>query len=1114
MKLFTKTLTAALTTCIGVVGISAIGTAPVLKNQSDFFGKSHSESVTKDAVLKAFHSASKVRKSAYNAEAQSELNEGNIYAYLGGGNYSKTMGMYKLFQDGGYEYMWTEALLDKSFVMQTGWLRDGVLCGFAQFGVGTWVLGYAYEELDLATGEAVREPRLIDLDDNYLGYYQIAAYNPDNDRVYGYGYVEKAGDRSVFKSSPASEPDKATIVKPDYVPAEACLALCYNDEKGTLAGINLNHEFVYIDLDGNQTSVMELGIEGLQNIVSAMTWSAADGYYLFNAIIEGSQSELYAIDPEEETVTLLSSMSDGLTFAFMVSPDGGVTPDAPEVPSITRLTFEDGDNSGMLVFNLPTTNGKGESLDSNLEYSVWIDGTIWDHSYERPGEMVCVSFNNISDGEHVFRVAATYEGMMSPKATVRKYIGNDIPNAPTNVSMSFNKVVWEPVTEGEHGGYLNLDDMSYDVYINDEWIDNTSDTYLDIELPEGEIAPYSCYVYAVCSGKESAPGVSNTIVYGDPLDLDVEIIPTQEQAEIVTVLDANADESTWHARNYQDSIVFSYYADKVNSGDDWLFMPGITFEDAEALYDITFENCYYVATKPDEYYEIWLCAAPDIESERHCILEKTQPVSNVFEETSVGFTVPSAGVWYVAFRAVSNPDQMYLNIRNIKISQTKASLSGPEKAIPMSFTDKTMDGKFMSEVTFQLPETLINGESIPDSEEITVTVKGTTETTVKGAPGEVMTATVEVEEGFSNVSFLTSIGQSEGAESFFKVYAGPDVPGSVGNLSATVSEDNTKVTLTWTAPTKGFNGGSVSLEGLSYKLMIFNGKIWRYLPDTIEATTFTFEAEDPEELKNYPLSIEASNDKGSNDKDQPVIIVQLGKPVDLPVTENFADNQINVTPLAGYAVGEFKGTEWGLADPSPYGEEYALDGRSVMIGSASTDDATGRLMFPKFSTEGITHCVGVKLLLWTGNGSADMSIYAQCAGSEEIVEVTTIAQGNGWTEVEFVLPGEMSGCRWVQLWLDAEYPSEAAHAMLGEYMFYVTDIDGVVEKTMVTEPVIVASESYIDVIANLGTKVNIWTLDGISMGEYITTEPRTRIDLPCGFYVVCADGKTVKVFLR
>lgn len=1105
----------AITSIIGVIGVSAIGTPPTLQSQRDFSTNPQPEGLTKNDVRAVFDGISKKHVHAPVAENQPDLNEGDVYAYLGGGSFSKTMGMYKLFQDGGYEYMWTEQLLDKSFVMQTGWLRDGNLCGFAQFGVGSWVLGYAYEELNLATGEDIIAPRLIDLDDNYLGYYQIAAYNPDNDRIYGYGYVEKAGDQSVFKSSPASEPDKATIVKPDYVPAEACLALCYNDEKGVLAGINLNHQFVYIDLEGNQNPVMDIGIEGLQNVVSAMTWSAADGYYIFNAIIDGSESELYAIDPEDESVTQLSTVSDGLTFAFMVSPYGGISPEAPVVPVISRLSFEEGENDGMLVFTLPTTNGKGELLDSELEYQVWVDGNIWERSHSGAGELVCVSFNNLSDGEHVFRVAASYDGRMSPKATVRQYIGHDTPKAPTNVSMSFNRVEWNAVTEGEHGGYLDLADMTYDVYLNEEWIDSTSDTFLEIELPEGEITPYNCYVYASCSGKESEAGVSNTIVFGDPLELDVEIIPDEEQAEIVTVLDANSDGSTWHPRNYQGSIVFSYYTDPENCGDDWLFMPGISFDDADAFYNLSFENCYYLATKPEEYFEVWLCKAPDVTSEHYCILGKTQPVSNKFEETTVGFSIPSAGVWYVAFRAVSNPDQAYLNIKNIRISKTSASIQGPSEVIPMSFKDMTVGDNYMSEVTFKMPETLINGETISADEMIIAYVEGKNEVKVEGAPGGEVTATVEVTEGFSNVKISTQVGEYRGAEKFMKVYAGPDVPGRINDFKADVSADNKKVTLSWNAPTTGANGGCVDPDNIKYQLMVFNGKIWRYLSTEIIDTTCVYEPEDTETLQNYPFSIDASNDKGSNDYDQPVVIAQLGTPLTLPLTEDFQNSEVNVKPLAGYAVGDFKGTQWGIGNPGMYGEDFVLNGRDVMIGSASFDGATGRLLFPKFSSLDVEKYIGVKLLLWTGEESSDIKLYALHSDSEEVVEIKGIEKGAGWREIEFTLPAEMSGHSWVQLWIDAEYVSESDHTMLGEYMIYKSDNVGGIETLMDTDIIVMGVDGAIEISSQAPLKkIDIWNLEGTLVKSLTSTQNKLIVEMPKGFYIVRADDMVRKVFVK
>ncbi len=1066
----------------------------------------------KSDAIEAFHKTRRILGLTTPAHS-SALNEDGIFGYVGGGNYSRKMGMYKVLQDGGYEYMWTEALQDESFVMLNGWLRDGILCGFTQFGIGSWVLGYAYEELDLSTGEAVSTPRLIDLEDNYMPYYQIATYNPNNDRVYGYGYMESHGDKSVFKSSPGSRPEETEVVKDDTAPEEVCLALCYNDDKGTLAGINLNHEFVYIDLEGNQTSVMELGIEGLQNIVSAMVWSAQDGYYVFNAILEGKKSELYAIDPEEESVTLLSPVSDSLTYAYMVSPYDTPRPDAPSVPEITSVDFPEAESSGSISFILPTTFGSGKPLESTmLGYTVWVDGNVLQQAESTPGETITVMISDQSDGEHVFRVGASSDGKASPKATVRKYIGNDTPKAPANVTMTLDKVSWEAVTEGTHNGWLDLSTMEYEVYLNDEMLGSTSDTYMDVELPEGELTPYSCRVYAICSGKESEASESNTIIYGDPLQLDVEIIPTEEQAQLVTVLDANHDESTWHTRNYQGSLIFSYYPDPVNYGDDWLFLPGIEFDSPEDYYSFTLESSYFTAQ--DEYFEIWISSTPDLSGERNCILGKTRPESDQFEITMTGFTVPKAGVWYLAIRAVSDPAQSYLNIRNINIRKTDTTADGPQCVTDLAFKDATEDGIFKSEITFRIPENLIDGSAIEAESEITAIVKGTSETEVTGKPGSVQTAIVDVTEGFSKVFVQTVTANGIlGAETFIKVYSGPDIPGRVNNLNAVTDDDNMSVTLTWDAPNEGLNGGSINADEISYQLMVFNGKIWTF-PSSAQIDNMTCvytPAENPEILKNYFLGIAAENDMGDNYNDQPTAVAQLGIPHELPIAETFPEAAISVTPLEGFPFNECAGTQWGLADPSLINETYGLDGHVAMTGTASAAGQTGRLIFPKFSTLSSESGIAIELLTWNGDNAAEMTLYAIASGLDKAVEIGKVNKGKGWETTTILLPDNMLGRQWVEIWMDASYASSDDVAMIAEYMIsYTTSVSDIsLDKTRVY-----GSDGHITISAPEGRTVEVWTFDGMRTASLITTDSPETIGMARGIYVVRVDGQSFKTIVR
>ncbi len=1092
-------------------GASTIYPGTMLRMQNEADGCDAATREMKSDAIEAFNKAKK-RLGTKTLGHSPVLNEAGIYGYVGGGNYGKEMGMYKVMQDGGYEYMWTEALQDESFVMLNGWLRDGVLCGFTQFGIGSWVVGYAYEELDLSTGEAISAPRLISLEDNYMPYYQIATYNPNDDRIYGYGYVESHGDKSVFKSSPGSKPEEATVVREGTTPEQACLALCYNDDNGTLAGINLNHEFVYIDLEGNQTSVMDLGIEGLQNIVSAMVWSAEDGYYIFNAILEGKQSELYAINPEEGSVTLLSPVNDSLTYAYMVSPYDTPRPDAPAVPEIISVGFTGSENNGNISFRLPLTYGSGESLgDSGLIYTVWADGIIREQSESSPGETVSIAFNDLADGEHVFRVAAMYDGKSSPKATVRKFIGNDTPKAPANVIMTLGKVSWEAVTEGVHNGWLDLTAMEYEVYLNDEMLGSTSDTEMEIELPSGDLAPYTCVVYAICSDKESEASASNTIVFGDPLQLDVYIEPTLEQAQLVTVIDANNDESTWHPRNYQGGVVFSYYPDPVNSGDDWLFLPGIEFEDTDEFYSLSFESSRF-NSKTGEFFEIWLSSTPDLEGERKCVLGKTRSASSEFEQTLTGFTVPSPGVWYLAIRAISDPDQQYLNIRNIRISKSGVTAEGPEKVTDLDFTDMSEPDRFISEISFTMPETLINGTAIADESEISAVVNGSSETTVTGRPGSRQKATVEVTEGFSNVYVRTILADGKkGAETYIKVYAGPDKPGPVRNLKSVTAEDNKNVTLTWDAPETGANGGSIIPEDVSYNLMVFNGKIWMYPPAEINGTSCTYTPGDDIALTNCFISVAASNDKGMNDSDQPVTYAQLGTPYELPLAEIFPDATVSITPLEGFNFGEYAGTAWGMGLPTAFEQSADLEGRSVMVGTASADGQKGKLIFPKFSTLSSDGTVSIELLVWNGSNAAEMTFKATASGMDKTVEIGKIGPGDGWNSVRFDIPAEMSGHQWVEIYMETAYPSSRSIAMIGEYMISNATA---VETLDDDNTRIYSLPGKITIVSHEGAEALVHSLDGTLRAMTRIVNGNASVPLDHGIYIVRVDGKVYKTIVR
>ncbi|MDE5796163.1 MAG: T9SS type A sorting domain-containing protein, partial [Muribaculaceae bacterium] len=981
------------------------------------------------------------------------------------------------------------------------------------YGIGSWVLGYAYEELDFVTGEQLIDPYQISLDEDYMPYYQTAAYNPDTDRIYGYGFVDRYNGAYAWKSANAARPAESRSEKSITDNNEVCLALCYNEAESLFYGINLAHQFVTVDNEGNQTVLFDPGLESIRNVVSALVYSPTDDCYVFNAVLEDGGSELYAIDAKAMTCELLSSVSEGIMYTYFVTPTPNVQPEAPDTPQITAVDFAGGSCDGTFTFVLPSTTYNGNPI-AEVQYEVLIDGKIYTESEGKAGDTVSVQMTDIETGRHVFTVRASYEGHVSLSARYAAFIGNDIPVAPSDVRLTLSHLSWSPVTEGIDGGYIDTASMEYEVFMGNEWLGTTTDTFMDIELPEGELAPYVCEVFALCNGRESAGTKSNTVVFGDPLSLDVELGPTEEQAKLFAVFDANNDESTWQLRStYADGYIFSYYPHPVNSGDDWLMLPPIEFDDEAAVYYFSVEASLGLAFAPNEHFEVWIGEEPMPEAMTIPVMSKTTPSETTFNPFFSYFNVPHSGTWYIGVKAVSEPDQKYLNLKNFNIKKTSITSDVPGIVTDLILTGGEKSALYAN-VRFTMPLYDAQDRPLSDTALMTAVVTGASVSEVSGYPGQTIETTVETIQGYNTISVVCSLPDTgDGLLATGKVYTGYDKPGYIDITEAIVSEDNMSVTLKWRYPDTGLHGTSLGDYETSYYLCIFNGRIWSYRridSDTL-SYTYDYKAENPETpLAKVALGIVGENEYGMGDDPADNFVeCQLGTPYQLPMVETFAEGAPAYQPLYGLTSGEFAEVSWLFTNPAEINPDFSIEGNNAMVGFTTADKATGRLVLPKF-TATANESWGIELVMWTGDDSASCRIMASTSDVSVPVEIGEIKGVGGWQTVSFMLPEEVIGTQWTEIFIEADFAIPSQYAMLAAYT--IGSMTGI-ESVNNSGQKIIASADGVS-FNNLDNETYyIYTTDGrlVKTGKICSSVYTLPLDK--GMYIIRCGNQTSKVML-
>ena len=119
-----------------------------------------------------------------------------------------------------------------------------------------------------------------------------------------------------------------------------------------------------------------------------------------------------------------------------------------------------------------------------------------------------------------------------------------------------------------------------------------------------------------------------------------------------------------------------------NAANSYLFSRGLNLKAGQTI-NLKFD---YMGTNDffPEKMEVLVGTSPSVAAMTKQIWIDEEIVNYPYQTASLDFTVSNDGVYYIAFRAFSDPDQFYLSLDNIKIEQCLMSTSDA-KASTLSF---------------------------------------------------------------------------------------------------------------------------------------------------------------------------------------------------------------------------------------------------------------------------------------------------------------------------------------------------------------------------------------------------------------------------------------------
>lgn len=283
------------------------------------------------------------------------------------------------------------------------------------------------------------------------------------------------------------------------------------------------------------------------------------------------------------------------------------------------------------------------------------------------------------------------------------YVGYDTPLAPGNIELKEGVLTWDAPDGTVHDGYLDSANLTYNVYLNGEQINNEPirECSYSFTMPEEVFRKYVAQVEAVNHGHASDKGFSNDIKYGNPFPLPFTIAPTEAEGELVKIISGRNEYLAWHSTG--DNVDGRYFSCSTNDYDgprlEWLYMPAITIPESDTLLEISFDMMAGGYEENSENLSVGY--ANTQEPANTTIIKKWDGLKNVEWTRLTAYCLPEPGTSYIAFLTETSRDGYRVNIRNISVKISDRPVSTP--AAPTGLTAEALPKGALKANAFTMP---------------------------------------------------------------------------------------------------------------------------------------------------------------------------------------------------------------------------------------------------------------------------------------------------------------------------------------------------------------------------------------------------------------------------
>ncbi len=526
-----------------------------------------------------------------------------------------------------------------------------------------------YLTFDTSDWSIINETRLLDNE----FFANDLAYDPTTDRVYGSIYVDDENGNYVYFGILDMNTYQVTPIK--RITSEATLykALAF-DAVGQCYGITADGSFVKVDKKTGDTElVSSTGLETHGYVISGAIDPKNEIFYY--AFSNDTQDALYAIDLSTGNATKLYDMpwKENFDGMFVIGPQA--QPKTPAAVAGLTCSLTGNHLDCEVAFTAPATLYDGTPASGSMTFDVLVNGERKATLQGEAGAELNIGITLEKAEKYVIAIVPYNEAGRGGVATTAVWVGDDIPAPVSNISLTYSdgafNLSWCP-PKGANGGYIDPAEVTYDLtrYPDMATIKGVTDTTITIPMAEPvEITNYTYEIVANYAGHSSEIAVSPICVLGalvPPYTQDFEAEGCMQQ---ITLIDGNGDNDTW--RLYSNCAII-WKSDSGKDLDDWLILPPMKLEQGVS-YRLSFDaSVLYGST---EAFEVKLGTAPVADAMTLDLIDVTEITNTAYQQHEATVEVPSTGVYYIGFHALSpNATGYAMFLDNISLNAAGAGL--------------------------------------------------------------------------------------------------------------------------------------------------------------------------------------------------------------------------------------------------------------------------------------------------------------------------------------------------------------------------------------------------------------------------------------------------------